>query len=94
MKQVNLYEAKTRLSALVEEAGAGEEIIIAKNGKPVARLVALPPAPPQEKLKRFGFWAQYGYKAPENLLELLQTDQEEIDLWENGPVFPEPDDTP
>ena len=41
MKQVNLYEAKTELSALVEEAAAGEEIIIAKNGKPKAKLVAL-----------------------------------------------------
>ena len=33
MKQVNLYEAKTRLSSLVEEAAAGEEVIIAKNVK-------------------------------------------------------------
>jgi prevent-host-death family protein len=41
MWAVNLYEAKTRLSALVEEAAAGAEIIIAKNGRPRARLVAL-----------------------------------------------------
>lgn len=40
-KKVNLYEAKTRLSQLVEEAAAGEEIIIAKAGKPTARLVPL-----------------------------------------------------
>ena len=40
-KQVNLYEAKTQLSRLVDEAAKGEEIIIAKNDKPVARLVAL-----------------------------------------------------
>ena len=38
---LNLYEAKTRLSALVEEAAAGKEIIIAKNGRPRARLVPL-----------------------------------------------------
>ena len=43
-KTVNLYEAKTRLSQLVEEASAGEEIIIAKSGKPKARLVPLPAA--------------------------------------------------
>ena len=36
---VNLYEAKSRLSALVERAAAGEEIIIAKAGHPKARLV-------------------------------------------------------
>jgi prevent-host-death family protein len=38
---VNLYEAKTSLSKLVERAAAGEEIIIAKAGKPRARLVPL-----------------------------------------------------
>jgi prevent-host-death family protein len=40
-KQVNLYEAKTNLSQLVEEAAKGSEIVIAKNAKPMARLVAL-----------------------------------------------------
>jgi prevent-host-death family protein len=38
---LNLYEAKTQLSALVDQAAAGAEIIIAKNGKPMAKLVAL-----------------------------------------------------
>jgi prevent-host-death family protein len=37
----NLYEAKTNLSQLVDRAAAGEEIIIAKNGVPLARLVSL-----------------------------------------------------
>jgi prevent-host-death family protein len=41
---VNLYEAKTRLSALVEQAAAGAEIIIAKAGKPLAKLVPLGPS--------------------------------------------------
>ena len=41
MEQVNIHQAKTHLSRLVERAAAGEEIIIAKSGKPVARLVAL-----------------------------------------------------
>lgn len=39
--QLNLYDAKARLSALVEEAAAGAEIIIAKGGKPKAKLVPL-----------------------------------------------------
>ncbi|HSC27986.1 MAG TPA: type II toxin-antitoxin system prevent-host-death family antitoxin [Vicinamibacterales bacterium] len=38
---LNLYEAETRLSALVEEAAAGEKIVIAKAGVPRARLVPL-----------------------------------------------------
>ena len=41
METINLYEAKTNLSALVERAAAGEEIIIAKAGRPLARLVPL-----------------------------------------------------
>jgi len=38
---VNVYDAKTHLSELVERAAAGEEITIAKSGKPAARLVSL-----------------------------------------------------
>jgi prevent-host-death family protein len=41
MATVNLYEAKTQLSQLVERAAGGEEIIIAKAGRPLARLVPL-----------------------------------------------------
>jgi prevent-host-death family protein len=40
-KPVNIYDAKTRLSELVDRAQAGEEIVIAKAGRPVARLVPL-----------------------------------------------------
>lgn len=39
MERVNIHQAKTHLSRLVERAARGEEIIIAKSGKPVARLV-------------------------------------------------------
>ena len=39
---INIYEAKTKLSQLVERAAAGEEIVIAKAGRPMARLVPLP----------------------------------------------------
>lgn len=38
---VSLYEAKTKLSSLVERAAEGEEIVISKSGKPKARLVPL-----------------------------------------------------
>lgn len=38
-EQVNMYEAKTQFSRLVERAEAGEEIVIARNGRPVARIV-------------------------------------------------------
>jgi len=39
MAQVGMHEAKTKLSQLVERAEAGEDIVIARNGTPVARLV-------------------------------------------------------
>ena len=39
MKTVNIHEAKTHLSRLLKRVGAGEEIVIARAGKPVARLV-------------------------------------------------------
>lgn len=41
MQTVNIHEAKTHFSRFVEQAAAGEEIVIARAGKPVARLVAL-----------------------------------------------------
>ena len=41
MRQINIHEAKTHLSQLVEDAARGDEIIIAKAGKPMARLVAV-----------------------------------------------------
>lgn len=41
MKTVNMHQAKTHLSRLVEEAAAGEEIVIARAGKPLVRLVAV-----------------------------------------------------
>jgi prevent-host-death family protein len=67
MKQVNLYEAKTDLSALVEQAAGGEEIVIAKNGKPKAMLVAIGAAHAKSVRKReFGFWDHLGWKLPEN----------------------------
>lgn len=50
--QVNLYEAKTQLSSLVERAAKGEEFVIAKAGKPMAKLVALPPEP--KPVRKFG----------------------------------------
>jgi prevent-host-death family protein len=41
VQTVNIYEAKTKLSKLVDLAASGQEIIIARNGKPVARLTTI-----------------------------------------------------
>ena len=55
MKTVNLHAAKTHLSRLVDQAAAGEEIVIAKAGKPMVRLV-----PVVSKRRRTGFGADKG----------------------------------
>ncbi|MCP5141315.1 MAG: type II toxin-antitoxin system Phd/YefM family antitoxin [Chromatiales bacterium] len=51
MHTVNIHEAKTHLSRLIAEIGRGEEVVIAKGGKPVARLV---PYGPTGQERRFG----------------------------------------
>lgn len=61
---VNVYEAKTQLSKLIDVAASGEDIIIARNGKPVARLTTLKHAADSrdriERLKARGFGALEG----------------------------------
>jgi prevent-host-death family protein len=49
MRVINVHAAKTHLSRLLEDAAAGEEIVIAKAGKPVAKLVPLSPAKPGKR---------------------------------------------
>ena len=47
MGKVNIYEAKTQLSQLVDRAAEGQDVIIARGGKPVARLTRLVPERPR-----------------------------------------------
>jgi prevent-host-death family protein len=54
MHTVNIHEAKTQLSRLVEEAAKGEAFIIAKAGKPMVKVVALD-SPDATQIRRFGF---------------------------------------
>jgi prevent-host-death family protein len=56
MKTVNIHQAKTQLSKLIEEASKGESFIIAKAGKPVVRVTALS-APTAAQVRRLGFMA-------------------------------------
>jgi prevent-host-death family protein len=50
MITVGTFEAKTKLSELLDKVEAGEEIVITRHGKPIARLVALATERPQRKL--------------------------------------------
>lgn len=64
MPTVNIYEAKTQLSKLVDMAASGSDVIIARNGKPVARLTSLEEGKPkqsrEERLKALGYGALEG----------------------------------
>jgi prevent-host-death family protein len=73
--QINIAEAKAKLSELLDRALAGEEIVIARAGKPLARLV--PVMPP--KRRKPGAWR--GWKASPEVL-LAPMDPEDLDAAE------------
>jgi prevent-host-death family protein len=52
MKQVGIFEAKTRFSRLVDEVERGEDIVITRHGRPVARLVPAPQVNPDAVERR------------------------------------------
>lgn len=83
MKTVNLHEAKTHLSRLVEEAAAGEDIVIAKAGKPMVRLVAVAALEGPRKLGRLaGKVTESG--------DCWDPDPEIEELFYGSPVEPKP----
>ncbi len=83
MYQINIHQAKTQLSKLVEAAAQGEEIIIAKAGKPVARLLALEQT--RHKTRQSGGLKGQIWLA-DNFDEPLSA--EELALWHDAPIFP------
>ena len=85
MDAVNMHDAKSRLSALVEaiESGRETEIVIARNGKPVARLVAMPARKPI----RLGL-AKGKYRSL-SLEEINRDDEEITALFNNGAIWPD-----
>lgn len=89
MTTVNMLEAKTNLSKLVEavESGAEQEIIIARNGKPVVRLVPLTSARPSVTLGLFA--DQYGDWSLETSDAL---DAEIEQMFAQSEIFPPDDD--
>jgi prevent-host-death family protein len=56
IRTVNIHEAKTQLSKLVDQAAKGEPFIIAKAGNPLVKVTALD-APPPTQMRRLGFMA-------------------------------------
>ena len=56
MKKINIHEAKTHLSRLIDQAVNGDPFVIAKAGKPLVKVMALN-APEAGQIKRLGFFA-------------------------------------
>lgn len=83
-KVVNLYEAKSQLSALVERAAQGEEIVIAKAGVPRARLVPVKPRIRRRPGRYKGrIWVAQDFDAPlpQDVLDAFAGTPDEADLW-------------
>lgn len=84
MDAVNMHEAKSRLSALVEavESGREAEVVIARNGKPAARLV---PVVARDTSKRIGI-AKGQFTVPD---DWDKYDEEIAAMFNDGEIFPD-----
>ena len=82
---VNVHQAKTHLSRLIDEAHAGETIVLGKAGRPWARLMPLAPPPRQRIPGRLQ--SQGPLSNPDDLLAPMSAD--ELASWTNNTVIPE-----
>ena len=80
----NIHEAKTHLSKLLAQVGNGDEVLIARAGKTIAKLV--PASDPSRQPRKLGTAIGMG-TVPEDFND---PDPELEDLFYNGPIFPEP----
>ncbi|OOG72963.1 hypothetical protein BLJAPNOD_05746 [Ensifer sp. M14] len=76
MQTVNIHEAKTHLSRLIEKAAKGEPFIIAKSGKPLVKVVAIE-APAADETRRVGFMAGQ-FSVPEDFDRMGGEDIEKL----------------
>lgn len=79
--QVNMHEAKTHLSRLLDDVARGDEVVITRRGKEVARLVASPAVTKRQ------FGTEVGRLIVPDDFDAPLPD-EILDAFNNGPVFP------
>ena len=85
--QMNIAQAKAKLSELVARAEAGEEVIIARDGKPVVSLK--PRAPRQTRPRRLGQLDHLGLDVPDSLFfEPDPAIEAWLEVWEKEPIAP------
>ena len=75
MQTVNIHEAKTHLSRLIEKAVAGEPFIIAKAGRPMVKVLAI--AETESKLRKAGF-LKGKYRVPKDIKAFARDEIEEM----------------
>lgn len=86
MTTMNIAEAKAKLSELVARAEAGEDVVIARNGKPSVRLVAERQALAAKKRRPIGLWDHLGLELADDVF--FRPDSELEEAAENSRVFP------
>jgi prevent-host-death family protein len=86
LDQVNMHEAKTHLSKLVERVEGGEEIVISRAGTPAAKLVPMP----KTGKRKLGAWEGKGFQMPsdEEWAEMKRETAREFE----GKIFPDEED--
>ncbi|MDD5277814.1 MAG: type II toxin-antitoxin system Phd/YefM family antitoxin [Methylovulum sp.] len=83
MYQANIHQAKTQLSKLLEDVAQSEEIIIAKAGKPIAKLIPLEKSGRKPRVSgcmKDQIWVADDFDQPMG--------EEELALWYDSPIFP------
>lgn len=76
MQTVNIHQAKTQLSRLVDQAAKGEPFVIAKAGKPLVKVVAID-APVAGKVRRLGF-LKGAFKVPDDFDRMGEAEIEQM----------------
>ena len=84
--EVNVHQAKTQLSKLIAAAESGEEVIIARNGKPAVRMVPVRAVAAKSRREMWGAWE--GRITLPTDAEWQAMDKEIENEMVNGPIFP------
>lgn len=83
--QVNIAQAKAKLSELITRAEAGEEVVIARSGKPAVKLTVAAQHAPVRPPRKLGVWDHLNLDVPDDLF--IGPDEETLAAMDE-PVFP------
>ena len=89
--QMNIGEAKTRLSELVAATERGEEVVLARAGRPAVKLVLVDGEGERDRIaaKRRAFFGSLKGQISDDVDWFEPMSEEDLALWYNAPIFPE-----